>query len=77
MTRSVRTAVPALAAAYARHAARVREGVRPDPDFWAFDEVNSRVRWGGDPEDAWDIVTAVVRGAADEDLGYVCAVSEL
>ena len=62
-----------LVPAYVRHSVRAVQHVDPDPDFWTFDEVNDRVGASGTPADAWDVVTAIVRAAPDESLGYIGA----
>ena len=62
-----------LVAAYVRHAIRVSEktGGKLDPDFWAFSEVNERIR--GDAEDAWDLMLAILSAIPDVALDYVSA----
>ena len=63
------TALPDLVAAYLRRYAN-----QSADDFWAFEEVGQRVTFGQDPEDAWDVTTALIAAAAEGDaLGYVGA----
>jgi hypothetical protein len=68
-----RTTLSRLVPAYVRHSLRAVQHVEPDPDFWTFDEVNDRVGASGTPEDSWDLMTAIIRAAPDEALGYIGA----
>src|SRR5215203_122458 len=67
------SALSELVPAYVRHSVRAVQHIQPDPDFWTFDEVNDRVGASGTSEDAWDLVTAILRAAPDESLGYIGA----
>jgi hypothetical protein len=58
-----------LARGYLKH-----HRTRAAEDSWAFDEVRERVGLGAaDPEDAWNVVLALVTMADDESLGYIGA----
>jgi hypothetical protein len=58
-----------LARAYLKH-----HRTRAQQDSWAFDEVLQRVSLGpADPEDAWNVVLALVTMADEETLGYAIA----
>lgn len=58
-----------LARAYLKH-----HRTRAQQDSWAFDEVLQRVSLSpADPEDAWNVVLALVTMADEETLGYIGA----
>jgi hypothetical protein len=67
MTGHARTDIPSLVAAYIRNAQGNTD------EFWAWEEVKDRVYLGSDAEDAWNVVTALVNAAPDDQLGYIGA----